>query len=192
MFRAAYRSSSEALNCICSLWFTYCNKVKYLRSFTLLQYLTRSCKYSLELLMMCGVPLETSWAFNKRWNNKFYYKVASCWLFLPIQFSMFNYSKGDHFENLLLFHLIFMAYLRKVTYKNKWNALQFYTNAVKVDGPRVTSFRKLPPNTPVEKREYKPHQWILYETPANDCRLPHYFELQKKYDAQFHCKRFGT
>jgi len=23
MFRAAYRSSSEALNCICSLWFTY-------------------------------------------------------------------------------------------------------------------------------------------------------------------------
>jgi len=23
MFRAAYRSSSEALNCICSFWFTY-------------------------------------------------------------------------------------------------------------------------------------------------------------------------
>jgi len=23
MFRAAHRSSSEALNCICSLWFTY-------------------------------------------------------------------------------------------------------------------------------------------------------------------------
>jgi len=23
MFRAAYRSSSETLNCICSLWFTY-------------------------------------------------------------------------------------------------------------------------------------------------------------------------
>jgi len=34
--------------------------------------------------MMSGVPLETSWAFNKRWNNKFYYKVASCWLFLLI------------------------------------------------------------------------------------------------------------
>jgi hypothetical protein len=28
MFRAAYRSSSGALNCICSLWFIYCNKVK--------------------------------------------------------------------------------------------------------------------------------------------------------------------
>jgi len=28
MFRAPHRSSSGALNCICSLWFTYCNKVK--------------------------------------------------------------------------------------------------------------------------------------------------------------------
>ena len=28
MFRAAYHSSSGALNCICNLWFTYCNKVK--------------------------------------------------------------------------------------------------------------------------------------------------------------------
>jgi hypothetical protein len=34
--------------------------------------------------MMSGVPLETCWAFNKRWNNIFYYKVASCWLFLLI------------------------------------------------------------------------------------------------------------
>jgi len=28
-----------------------------------------------------GVPLETCWAFNKLWNNKFYYKVAFCWYF---------------------------------------------------------------------------------------------------------------
>jgi hypothetical protein len=32
--------------------------------------------------MMSGRPLETCWAFNERWNNTFYYKVASCWLFL--------------------------------------------------------------------------------------------------------------
>ena len=32
--------------------------------------------------MMSGMPLETCWAFNKFWNNKFYCKVASCWLFL--------------------------------------------------------------------------------------------------------------
>jgi len=38
-------------------------------------------KYSLELLMMSGVPLETCWGFNKLWNNKFYYKAASCWYF---------------------------------------------------------------------------------------------------------------
>jgi len=31
---------------------------------------------------MSGVPLETCWTFNERWNNKFCYKVASCWLFL--------------------------------------------------------------------------------------------------------------
>jgi hypothetical protein len=38
--------------------------------------------------MMSGVPLETCWAFNKLWNNKFYYKVASCWLFLLIHTTM--------------------------------------------------------------------------------------------------------
>jgi hypothetical protein len=32
--------------------------------------------------MMSGMPLETCWAFNEWWNNKFYYKIASCWLFL--------------------------------------------------------------------------------------------------------------
>ena len=31
--------------------------------------------------MMSGVSLETCWAFNKLWNNKFYYKAASCWYF---------------------------------------------------------------------------------------------------------------
>jgi len=50
--------------------------------------LTRGCKYSLELLMMSGMPIETCWAFNKRWNNKFYYKVASSWLFLLIRTTM--------------------------------------------------------------------------------------------------------
>jgi hypothetical protein len=34
--------------------------------------------------MMSGMPLETCWAFNKLWNDKFYCKVASCWLFILI------------------------------------------------------------------------------------------------------------
>jgi len=38
--------------------------------------------------MMSGMSLETCWAFNKFWNNKFYYKVASCWLFLLIHTTM--------------------------------------------------------------------------------------------------------
>jgi hypothetical protein len=32
--------------------------------------------------MMSGMPLETCLAFDERCNNKFCYKVASCWLFL--------------------------------------------------------------------------------------------------------------
>jgi len=35
---------------------------------------------------MSGMPLETCWAFNKGWNNIFYYKIACYWLFLQIQF----------------------------------------------------------------------------------------------------------
>jgi hypothetical protein len=47
MFRKAHRSSSGALNCICNIWFIYCNKVKdrlciiYTKSFTLLQYINQ-------------------------------------------------------------------------------------------------------------------------------------------------------
>jgi len=95
MFRAAHRPSSGAPNCICSLWYIYtCGDRPLSRLGSHLAWTmaghhmciyTRGCKYSLELLMMGGVPLETCWAFNKFWNNKFCYKVASCWLFLRIQ-----------------------------------------------------------------------------------------------------------
>ena len=46
---------------------------------------------SLELLMMSGVPLETCWAFNKLWNNKFYYKAASCWYFYWVKMEIVFY-----------------------------------------------------------------------------------------------------
>jgi hypothetical protein len=52
------------------------------KSFTLLQCVNQRLQIQLELLMMSGIPLETCWAFNERWNNKFCYRVASCWLFL--------------------------------------------------------------------------------------------------------------
>jgi len=89
MFRAANRSSSRALNFICSLWFICpCGdrplpklSGKWIISHSALATATRGCKYSLDLLMMNGVPLETCWAFNKLWNNKLYYRAASCWYF---------------------------------------------------------------------------------------------------------------
>ena len=45
--------------------------------------------------MMSGMPLETCWAFNERWNNKFYYKFASCWLFLLSKRQKFGMCSGD-------------------------------------------------------------------------------------------------
>ena len=45
-------------------------------------YVNQRLQIQLELLMMSGMPLQTCWAVNERWINKFYYKVASCWLFL--------------------------------------------------------------------------------------------------------------
>ena len=62
MFWAAHCSSSGALNCICSVWFIY-------------PYGARP------LPRLWQRPLETCWAFKKLWNNKFYYKAASCWYF---------------------------------------------------------------------------------------------------------------
>jgi hypothetical protein len=54
-------------------------------------YVNQKLQIQLELLMMSGVPLETCSAFNEWWNNKFCYKVASCWLFLLNQFSVFEF-----------------------------------------------------------------------------------------------------
>ena len=106
MFRAAHHSSSGAPNCKCSLWFIFSHPALTTAGHHMCIY-TRGCKYSLELLMMSGVPLETCWAFSKLWNNKFYYKAASCWLFLLILTTMHTdpwisklvcYSCSQHFN----------------------------------------------------------------------------------------------
>jgi hypothetical protein len=80
MFRAAHRSSSGVLNWICSLW-CICPYDDSAHSALAtaghhMGIYTRGCKYSLQLLIMSGVPLKTCWAFKKLWNNKFYYKAA--------------------------------------------------------------------------------------------------------------------
>jgi len=53
---------------------------------------------------MSSMPLETCWAFNKFWNNKFYYKVASCWLFLLIHTTMHG-SINIKCMNVILLHI---------------------------------------------------------------------------------------
>jgi len=83
IFRAAQRSSSEALNCICSLWFTYpCGDRPLPLSLGNGRSPHRYINQRLQIQFGApDVPLETCWAFNKLWNNKFYYKAASCWYF---------------------------------------------------------------------------------------------------------------
>ena len=99
MFRAAYLSSSGALTLFAAsglqthvvtgrsqVWvplrFDYCRSPH--------AYLNQKLQIQLELLMMSGMPLETCWAFNERWNDKFQYKVASCWLFLLSHTTMYG------------------------------------------------------------------------------------------------------
>jgi len=45
-------------------------------------YVNQRLQIQLGLLMMSDIPLETCWAFNVLWNDKFRYQVASCWLLL--------------------------------------------------------------------------------------------------------------
>ena len=114
MFRAAYRSPSGAPNCICCLWFIYpcgvrslyrlggnCPLSAWTTADHHMGYITRGCKYSSELLLMSGMPLETCRAFNKFWNDKFYYKVVSCWLFLLIHIRNCQFTGAQPLVNTI-------------------------------------------------------------------------------------------
>jgi hypothetical protein len=87
IFRAPHRSSSGALNCICSLWFIYTygdrpfTSQPWQQPVTTWVYKPEAAYTVFELLIMNDVPLETCWDFNKLWNNKFCFKAASCWYF---------------------------------------------------------------------------------------------------------------
>jgi hypothetical protein len=52
---------------------------------------------------MSGMPLETCCAFNEWWNNKFYDKVASCWLFLLNHTTMHG---SMNIKNIKLFYYV--------------------------------------------------------------------------------------
>ena len=109
MFRAGYRSSSGARTVfVASGLHTHVvtgrNQVRPDYGRSPRAYVNQRLQIQFELLMMSGMPLETCWAVNELWNNKFCYKVASCWLFLLSHTTMHgsmnikcNYSVFDMF-----------------------------------------------------------------------------------------------
>jgi len=95
MFRAAHRSSSGALNCICNLWFIYPYGDRPLSrlsgkwiNFPLSLGNGRSLHVYINqrLQIQFRAPDDERCATRNMlslqlWNNKFYYKAASCWYF---------------------------------------------------------------------------------------------------------------
>jgi hypothetical protein len=86
MFRAAHRSSSGAVNCICSLWFIYTCGDR-----TLSRLSGKNFPPNLDngrsphgytnqrLQIQFRAPDDERCAARNMLNNKFYYKAASCW-----------------------------------------------------------------------------------------------------------------
>jgi hypothetical protein len=65
---------------------------------------------------MSDMPLETCWAFNERWNNKFYYKVASCWLFL-LNHTAIHGCMNIKFKNEIFLHLKWSVMKKEISTK---------------------------------------------------------------------------
>jgi len=104
MFRAVHRSSSGALTVYAAsglhthvvtgrsqVWVGTQFPLRLDYGWSPHAYVNQRLQIQLELLMMSGVLLVTCWAFNEWWNNKFCYKVASCWLFLLNVFTLFHF-----------------------------------------------------------------------------------------------------
>ena len=113
-------------------------------------YVNQRLQIQLELLMINVMPLETCWAFNEQWNNKFYYKVASCWLFLLIQtvcsrillenywhwiFEQFGHHKNDarrtrEIKSRMYPTIEYPSNRRCRSYSIPDTALQFWSNSI--------------------------------------------------------------
>jgi hypothetical protein len=108
MFQAALRSSSGALTVFAAYGLhthvvtgrsqVWVETLKLNYAQLPPAYVNQRPRIQLELLLVSGVPLETCWAFNERWNNKFYYKVASCWLFLLSRTTMHESMNIKYFR----------------------------------------------------------------------------------------------
>jgi hypothetical protein len=61
--------------------------------------------------MMGGVSPETCWAIKKHWNNKFYYMVASCRLFLHDLYYHARIHEHQVYHAASCIHLLFSLIL---------------------------------------------------------------------------------
>jgi len=77
---------------------------------------TRGCQCSFRLLMMDGVSPETCWALYKYGVIKFWYIVASCWIFLyelhsfHFQHICFQYRQLAHQISCNILNLFWIPY----------------------------------------------------------------------------------
>jgi hypothetical protein len=75
-----------------------------------------------ELLMMSGVSLETCWAIRKQRNDKFYYTVASCWLFLYDLYYEARIHEHQGYRPWCSLRTVSQATQIPVIYINGWRA----------------------------------------------------------------------
>jgi len=90
-------------------------------------YVNHRLQIQLELLLMSGMPLETYWAFNERWNNKFRYQVASCWLFLLSHTAMHE-SMNIKFELTITFP--YFPFTQASSLTILWQGQQLYFSSL--------------------------------------------------------------
>jgi hypothetical protein len=119
MFRAPYRSSSGALTLFAASGL-YKHMVTGRSPYA---YISQRLQIQLELLMISGMALVTCLAFDERWNNKLYYKVASCWLFLLSHTTMHG-SINIKFKNCLI-SLRWLFYIEFGERRHRGNSATF-------------------------------------------------------------------
>ena len=122
MFRAAHRSSSGALNCICSLWFIYTCGDRPLPSLD--NGRSPHGYINQRLQIQFRAPDDERCARSKHVeplkklrNNKFYYKAASCWYFYWVIYDarIHEYQILDHIS--LSFFLAWKYFQAKLVLK---------------------------------------------------------------------------
>ena len=105
-----------------------------------------------ELLMMGGVSPETCWAIKKHWNNKCYYKVASCWFCLWDLY--YNAWIHEHQVNWILKWIEFQIILTL--------PLNFFVDIIKhlLENGHIKNRHKKQATLSIWKAEHNKQSWL--------------------------------